>query len=389
MSNIHRYEPQINACNEAFLKVLKQHAESGEPLDFSDLIARYAFDVMFATTTGKKAGFLDYKLEVVKILAAMGQWKLLSIKFGTYFRILPPFAQIASVIDINRFDRQVLKHLSNMNCDEAGGALKQMLTASGKQRDEKTVLEACAALIIAESDPTIEDIGTALFYIYHDVNLVKDLRAEIAMANVGQPPKLKELIRRKDKMPLLHTCFRESKQSNPRRGEDSDSSDGSDHEDTVVMGEKNLTKNLHSAVLAKLITSVVTKFDIEINTPPGVYNLIPNTTVKVKYRGRPSKPASASAAPASTVKGTEHNSTAASWTAFSKDTATAYKKACEEYVKAAPKTDGPKTDRFEVKETFRARKLPKADDEAEKENTKPATKTVLPPHLRGKAVRGS
>ena len=58
MSNIFHYEPTIDECNQALLQALADYAETGEDVNIADVVARYAFDTLFATSTGKRAGFL-------------------------------------------------------------------------------------------------------------------------------------------------------------------------------------------------------------------------------------------------------------------------------------------------------------------------------------------
>lgn len=113
MSNIYLYEPIIEQCNHTLLQVLQNFAQTGEDVRMIDLIARYAFDVLFATSTGKQPGFLSKSLDTARILEAMEGWKFHSIVYGSYMRFHPIIASVFGFINRrSSFQRQISQYVS-------------------------------------------------------------------------------------------------------------------------------------------------------------------------------------------------------------------------------------------------------------------------------------
>lgn len=53
----------------------------------TEIIARYAFEVLFTTSTGKRPGFLSKTtLDVPRLLSALEGWKVYSIAYRSYMR---------------------------------------------------------------------------------------------------------------------------------------------------------------------------------------------------------------------------------------------------------------------------------------------------------------
>ncbi|KAK3696038.1 hypothetical protein LTR37_018180 [Vermiconidia calcicola] len=216
MANIFTYEPIIDQCNGALLQKLVIHAQLGEEVDLADLISRYAFDTLFATSTGRQPGFLTKRLDHSKISDAIKNWKFRAVAFGTYMRFNAIIAPLMRRTDISNLERYVFEHL-NMAADaESDCAYTQMIRASGDSPGtKKSAREACAALVLAGSDPAITHILSSLTYIYRDREILDLLRAELAKVKPSQPPTLKELSHRMPQMPVLHAVLRESLRLRP------------------------------------------------------------------------------------------------------------------------------------------------------------------------------
>lgn len=87
MSNIFQYDLKITACNKAFATVLDSKAQNGGSFNLSDLVLRYTFDLLFATTVGANCRFLNNKSDLKKsdlkkINDAIISWKASSITSG-------------------------------------------------------------------------------------------------------------------------------------------------------------------------------------------------------------------------------------------------------------------------------------------------------------------
>jgi hypothetical protein len=66
------------------------------------------------------------------------------------------------------------------------------------------------AIVLAGADPLITHLQSSLFHIYNDIDLLEQLREEIANVKLSQPPTIKELVYGTLDMPLLHAVLRES-----------------------------------------------------------------------------------------------------------------------------------------------------------------------------------
>ena len=212
MANIFQYEAQVDECNKALLQALVQYAQSEEEVKLADLIARYAYDTMFAITTGEQRGFLKKSPNTSKLRDAMESWKLRSIAHGSYLRFHAIIDKVLKCLSLRTtFEQQISAHLHKDAINGDNSPFAQLLPVQeGDQESARGIAEARVALIAAGSDSTITHILATLFHVYQDKRLVDRLRKEIQGVNLSQPPKIKELIHGKPRMPLLHAVIRET-----------------------------------------------------------------------------------------------------------------------------------------------------------------------------------
>lgn len=211
MANIFRYEPLLEKGNHALLYALVGHADNEEEVNLSDLLARYAYDTMFCTTTGTAAGFLDREQDISKLLQAMESWKFYAVLFGSYHRFYPAVRALLCRSVKAAFS----KHL-DLSAVEHEPCIANELNRANSSPDDNTTdhqtasFEAGIALMTSGTDPVITHLLSTMYFTYQDTELVETLREEIDKANLSQPPKLKELIHAKSKMPRLHAVLQES-----------------------------------------------------------------------------------------------------------------------------------------------------------------------------------
>lgn len=213
MANVNFYQYDIEACNFKLLDALAAHATSGESVKISDIIASYAYDVLFATTTSQPAGFLDHPKDVAKVVGAMRDWKFHCILYGSYLRFHPLNDAMMKHIDgRGTMKAQLLQHIpADLGRAKAGVAARILKALGGEPSGmESDVLPACLAMVAAGTDPLITHLTSSLFYIYRDPKLLQELRAEIVKSHIGQPPYLKTLLKFKHKLSLLHVVMKES-----------------------------------------------------------------------------------------------------------------------------------------------------------------------------------
>lgn len=369
MANIFRYESNINESNKIFIQVLSSHAESGKPVNLSDLVTQYAFDTLFSVTTGKVAGFMQ-GINAAELKIALQDWKFKSIASGSYMRLHLSITRALRTLGYKSFDKQVLTHLNSIKAGEKRGLLKDLLKKTAMTHVEVvSARAACAALIVAESDALVTHIGATLFYIYHDVNVLKELRTEIAKGRFNHPAKLKDIIRNKDKMPYLYTTLRESLRQWREYGTNGASDFDSDVE-SVAFGQQDLSHDLHLATLTKIILHVVAKFDVSVSAGIGEHHYSSTAEAVVKHRGQ-----STPVAPA--ISKANKGKVVSAWRTFAVETATEYQKQVDSYIMPIAGEPIPTVD-HKVTETFKVRAASKVADKTEK------NKAALPPHLRKK-----
>jgi hypothetical protein len=212
MANIFSYEKEIEACNGRLLKALRQHAATRKAVKLADIIAAYAYDVMFATTTGQAPSFLDTPADAARLYTAMRSWKFYSIIHGCYLRFHPFIDRLVKlVINHDRPANVLLRHLPDLDNVQSGiiGKLNKD-AAHDHEQNTPELLTACIALVAAGSDAVVVHLLTTLFHIYRDDRLLERLRSEISQARIYQPPRLRYLSHCKGKLPLLHAVMRET-----------------------------------------------------------------------------------------------------------------------------------------------------------------------------------
>ena len=220
MANIFRYEADIDTCTQRLYQTFAKYAKSGESVRVSDLIACYAYDVLYATATGQNAGFLERPVDAQKITSALDNRKFLSVLYGSYLRFRPSvYAAIRALWPKVNAERQILDHLDVDDAHKRSAAVQMLLADSGEDENHaKRTTEACVALILAGADPLITSLVTSLFYIYSNPKLLQSLRDEISRSQMWQPPRIKYLMNVKARLPILNAVLQESlrlQQPNP------------------------------------------------------------------------------------------------------------------------------------------------------------------------------
>ena len=212
MANIFQYESNIEKCNDLLLQTLAELDRGDDEVDLADLVVRYAYDILFATTVGAPPGFLASQLNTAKLTDAAEKWKFMSVIPGSYLRLHPVITGVIKLFGLCKaYDRDIRKHIRSDTT--TGNSAMQILDKhehGDGARPSTETWEACIALIIAASDPAITHLLASLFYIYQDPTLVTRVRNEIKAASISHPPKLKELIHGRPQMRLLHATLQES-----------------------------------------------------------------------------------------------------------------------------------------------------------------------------------
>ncbi|KAF2173103.1 hypothetical protein M409DRAFT_49590 [Zasmidium cellare ATCC 36951] len=213
MANVYRNEHLIEKCNHQLLRLLSNAAETGESVQLSPLLARYAYETMLATTTGQFAGFLQIDPDADRIQAQMKDWKFFAVLYGSYLKYHPLIAKILKKCGVRGDSQHELFRGTRSSQETDDNADSMPDSSSGQQKEEQALLpgdaEARIALTLAGADPAVILIRTALSYIYSDTGLLQQLREEMKTADVSETPNFKELIAKRFKMPLLHAVLLE------------------------------------------------------------------------------------------------------------------------------------------------------------------------------------
>lgn len=216
MANIYSYEPLLDKCNLALLQALVGHAEDGGDVDLSMLIARFAYDTMFCTTTGSAPGFLEGKEDLSSLVQAIESWKFHAVLYGSYLRFHPTIAKGFQWLGLGTGVKRAIARRFNTDKATANLCIANELHAADSglenapRKLDQATLEAAVALMISGADPVIAHLLASIYFTYQDVELVEALREELRIADLSQPPKLKELIHGKPWMSLLHAVLEES-----------------------------------------------------------------------------------------------------------------------------------------------------------------------------------
>jgi hypothetical protein len=209
MPRIYGYEPIIDECNRTLLKALLDSANRDEGVQLTDVSQQYAFDTLFAVTTGKHGGCLHSSSDNAALVRAMENWKHYHMATGAATRLFPRIAQFLRRHDIrNGFEQLVYNHLDASRDSELGCILNRPV--EGDAAVSKHAIEACMAIVLAGADPLITHLQSSLFHIYNDKELLEQLRGEIANVKISQSRTIKELVYGSIDMPLLHAVLRES-----------------------------------------------------------------------------------------------------------------------------------------------------------------------------------
>lgn len=213
MANVFLSEYMIEKCNHQLLCLLENAAETGESMELSPLLARYAYEAMLATTTGQFAGFLEQEPDGGKIQKHMKDWKFYAVLYGSYLKYHPFILKILSKCGLRGGSQDDLFEEAHSTRDTEAAASDAAGDNHGQREEQRKLLsediEARIALTLAGADPAVTLMRTALIHIYSDLNLLQQLREEILNATLSETPSFKELIAERGNMPLLHAVLLE------------------------------------------------------------------------------------------------------------------------------------------------------------------------------------
>ena len=210
MQNLFNRERVIDGRNQALQQHFVDAAAGKQEIDVTALFARYAYDLVIATTTGKPAGFLDTTADTAKIDRALKNWKFDAIIVGSYLRYntyIKPirekclFSGVAEASTATTDQKLVATH-------DADG-LSHLQDIEPTSLIQTSDHETMTVLALAAADPAIILITKALYYIYNNHDILRSLRAEIKASGISQVPTFKELILNKAHLPLLHAILLE------------------------------------------------------------------------------------------------------------------------------------------------------------------------------------
>jgi len=207
MANIFYCETDIEACNLKLLDTFAKYAATGETVKVSDIIAYYAYDVLYATTTGRQPGFLGRPMHMRKVTSALESWKSYGVLYGSYLRFRPFLDAAYKKLGLAGNAKDHISEDFDIDDDHPKHLLRK---GSDEPKHARDMFDPCVAMILAGSDPVITHLLTSLFYIYRDPELLQRLRHEIKRSGIWQPPRLKFLMRSKARMPLLHAVLQET-----------------------------------------------------------------------------------------------------------------------------------------------------------------------------------
>ena len=213
MANLYSVESQIDSCNESLFMLMKTANEKGENIDMSELLTRYAHEVMLCCTVRQRAGFLNYDTNKLD-KSIFKNWTFYAILHGSYLRYHPFIASMTKRWRLSGDSSADL--MMELVPSKLSAALGPSASAqSSEAMGSATELETCIALTMAAADPTISLITTALHYIYGTPELLEELRAEIAAAQLPSRPTFKQLILARPSMSKLHAVLLECTRLHP------------------------------------------------------------------------------------------------------------------------------------------------------------------------------
>ncbi|KAF2212358.1 hypothetical protein CERZMDRAFT_97634 [Cercospora zeae-maydis SCOH1-5] len=213
MERLNHNEHMIDLCNALLRCVLMDAAQKQRPVDLSNLLNRHAFDVMFAVTTGERAGFLDNTPNADKICSKLESWKFYAVLYGSYLRYHPLLKAALPIIRCRSqgqttFDPALEVLNGGRLADPAGtdphndgdGSYKHKLGCVGS-------LEARAALAIAGADPAVSLSLEVLKAVSANEKLQRLLLTELTGAGLTNNTTFQELSTRKLHMPHLNALI--------------------------------------------------------------------------------------------------------------------------------------------------------------------------------------
>lgn len=271
MDQLFRIERTLQKCNAQLLDRLTDAALNGETVDVPRLMACHAYDLLFCTSTGQRAGFLDPTSDPSKIGQALSDWKFHAVLFGTYlrhhrllqkvltyigYRNQGPLLIEAAVASTTQDEKTATEAqltdaadtviaveesaadndtITEAALDDTAAANKDTATihadlaaepnipadddqpASDKQARGMSPqdYEARIAMTLAGADPTITLILKTLHHICNDYNLLLQIRTEIAASKIMQPATFKDIIAKSLDLPMLFATLHESMRAYP------------------------------------------------------------------------------------------------------------------------------------------------------------------------------
>jgi hypothetical protein len=198
MSNIFRNEHLIDACNDKLFAFFSHSAHNKTPINMSNVIARYAYEIMIATTTGRSAGFLDIESEPAKVDRALREWRLYAILYGSYLRYHPFIAKVRKLCGLDKIARDGRFAMASEELQQDPSTY-----INDNTNPVAADIEARIALSLAGADPVITLILKAMQRIYADETLLENLRNEITAAELSFPVSFQQLIVKKDRLQLM------------------------------------------------------------------------------------------------------------------------------------------------------------------------------------------
>ncbi|EME49097.1 hypothetical protein DOTSEDRAFT_19569 [Dothistroma septosporum NZE10] len=215
MANLYSAERHVDSCNVSLFALLQTASHKGENIDVRELLTRYAHEIMLACTIGQRAGLLERDTTGHHLdIGILKKWKFYAILHGSYLRYHPYIASIVkrwhvfggSSIDL------MLKLMPSTLLQVLGAPVS---SHKSEVQTSDAELEACVALTLAATDPTINLIMTALYYIYSTPGLLEQLRAEIFAARSSPRPTFKELILARPNLSKLNAVLLECARLHP------------------------------------------------------------------------------------------------------------------------------------------------------------------------------
>ncbi|KAK4173808.1 putative cytochrome P450 pisatin demethylase-like protein [Triangularia setosa] len=204
MSNIGRYEPDVEQCIELLAQRVKDASESGQPTDMALWLRYYAFDVIGILFFSRPFGFLEFKKDhkgwikatdvLIFFLAASAFVPLWMRNLVLLSSIVVPGA-IASVKAMDTMTEATVDAVKERQeaLDKSGGVVEKddMLASFFKVMEEHGNLDNFGPLeirgeiytaLVAGSDTTASAITSVLYHLMKYPRTYRKLRDEIDAA---------------------------------------------------------------------------------------------------------------------------------------------------------------------------------------------------------------